>query len=289
VRIPRFWAAADGSGTGPTGERLFRHVWGWSMSSAAEALEVAQERLRSVLASVRPGQRVGGYYPRTPLREPILDELLVDGEQVLVISRNRYGAEVLNTDRVLIADVDLPDLGESSVGRRLRRLFRRDSADTDPPGEPSSVVERLATLADWARANPGLGVIVYRTASGLRVFVTGVDEPASSSSGTRILEELGADRIYRELCRAHGTFRARLTPKPWRLPGIRSPQGSWPFADGEAERRFERWLTTYDAAATAYAVCRRVATHGPPPSTLEAQIIQRHDDRTRILSQLPLA
>jgi hypothetical protein len=289
VRIPRFWAAAEGSGTGPRGEPLHRRAWGWSTSSAAEALELARERLRSTLAGIQLDTRAGRYYPRTPLREPILDELLVDGEQALAITRNRYGAEVLNTDRVLIADVDLPELGEWSGGGLLRRLFRRDKATGDVQAEPPSVLERAAAVADWARANPDVGVVVYRTASGLRVFVTGIDAPASSAHGQQVLAELGADRIYRELCRTHGTFRARLTPKPWRLPGLKAPRERWPFADDRAERRFQDWLARYDAAARGYAVCRRLATHGRAPSTLEAQIVQRHDDHTRVTARLPLA
>jgi hypothetical protein len=289
VRIPKFWAVVEGSGTGPHGERLFRRVWGWSMSSTAEALAVAQERLRSALAGLGLGVRVGGYYPRAPLREPILDEIVVDGEQILAVTRNRYGAEVLNTDRVLIADIDLPGLLAPAGGGLLRRLFRRGTPAPGPPAEPSSVVERLATLANWARGHPDLGVLVYRTASGLRVFVTGIDEPAASADGERILAELGTDPIYRELCRAHGTFRARLTPKPWRMPGITALRERWPYADGGGERRFRRWLADYEAAAAGYAVCRRLATHGPAPSPLEGQIVGLHDDRTRVLAPLPLA
>ena len=290
MRIPKFWAVAEGSGTGPRGERLFRRVWGWSMSSAAEALAVAQDRLRSALADIRREARVGGYYPRAPLREPILDEHLVDGEQAFAVTRNRYGAEVLNTDRMVIADVDMPGLEwVRAGGALLRRLFRRGPAPEGPPAEPSSVVRRLDRLAAWAAANPDLGVIVYRTASGLRIFVTGVDEPTSSARGEQILVELDTDPVYRELCRAHGTFRARLTPKPWRLPGLKAPRDRWPFADSSSEVRFQRWLADYEVAARDYAVCRRLATHGPTPSTLEAQIIELHDVRVRVSAPLPLA
>lgn len=289
MRIPRFWAVVQGSGTGPRGETLFRRAWGWSMSSTAEALDVAHAQLRSALAGIRSGTRVGGYYPRAPLREPILDELILDGEQALAVTRNRYGAEILNTDRILIADVDLPDLREQTSGSLLRRLFRRQAAQPGPRPEPPAVVERLATIAVWARANPGLGVIVYRTASGLRVFVTGVEEPASSDRGSRILAELDADPIYRELCRAHGTFRARLTPKPWRLPGLNAPRQRWPYADGDTERRFLQWLERYEAAARAYAVCRPLAHHGPALSTVDEQIVRLHDERTGARTALPLA
>jgi hypothetical protein len=260
------------------------------MSSVTEARSVAYDRLRSILANVGSGPGSGSdYYPRVPPREPILDELIVDGEQVIVVTRNRYGAEILNTDRILIADVDLPPLEEPTAGGFLRRMFRRSRAGADPLAEPAPVVERLGTLANWAQANPGLGVIVYRTASGLRVFVTGVDVAAPSAHGEHILAELGADPIYRELCRTHGTFRARLTPKPWRLPRIAAPRERWPFADAGTEGSFQRWLSAYEEAAREYAVCRRLATYGPEPSTLEVQIIRLHDEYTRVHAALPLA
>jgi hypothetical protein len=261
------------------------------MASASDALAVAQQQLREALANVRGGVRVGGYYPRKPLREPIVEEFLAyDGEQTFVVTRNRYGAEILNTDRVLIADVDLPELEGSGTFRGfLRRLFGRAPADTDPQAEPAPVVERLDRIAQWAAGNPSLGVIVYRTASGLRVFVTGVAEPATSAQGERILAELDADRIYRELCRANETFRARLTPKPWRLPGLKAPRERWPYADDGAERRFQRWLSAYEEVSREFAVCRRLAAYGPGPSALEDQIIRFHDDRTGVATALPLA
>jgi hypothetical protein len=259
------------------------------MSSAADALDVAHEQLRAALSRVGLGPRVGGYYPRTPLREPILDELIIDGEQAIAITRNRYGAEVLNTDRVLIADVDLPEMREPTTGGLLRRLFRRRPPEPAPPVEPPLVVERLAAISAWARANPGLGVTIYRTASGLRVFVTGVEDPTSSAVGGQILEQLGADPIYRELCRAHGTFRARLTPKPWRLPGMWALTENWPWGDDHTERRFQRWLARYEAAAQGYAVCRLLEAHGPAPSTFDLGIIRLHDERTGVGTSFPLA
>jgi hypothetical protein len=257
------------------------------MSSTADALAVAQDRLRTALSSVQSGER-GRYYPRTPLREPILEELTIDGEQVVIVTRNRYGAEILNTDRVLIADVDLPEL-QPPAGGVFRRFFRRSEAVDDPLVVPPVVLDRLAILATWAAANSNLGVIVYRTASGLRVFVSGIGEPATSAHGEQVLAELGADPIYRELCRTHGTFRARLTPKPWRLPRTKSPVERWPFADEATERRFQRWLDNYENAARDYAVCRRLAAHGPAASTLEEHVIRLHEDRTGASTSLPLA
>jgi len=284
MQIPRFWAVTEGSGTGPQGETRFRRVWGWSMSSVAEARAVAAERLRDALTAFRSDERAGRYYPRTPLREPILDEVILDGEQALVVTRNRYGAEVLNTDRLLIADIDLAEpLRPEGL---LRRLFRRRPAASGP--DPARVAERLDALATWAAGHPDLGVRVYRTASGLRVFVTGLAEP-TSAAGDDILAELGADPIYRELCRTHGMFRARLTPKPWRLPGMKAPAGRWPYETARAERQFQQWLNAYTSASAGYAACQLVATYGPAPSTVEHNVIQLHDSRTRAAASLPLA
>ena len=42
-----------------------------------------------------------------------------------VITRNRYGAEVLNTDAVLIADIDLPEPVRLPGQGLLGRLFGR--------------------------------------------------------------------------------------------------------------------------------------------------------------------
>jgi hypothetical protein len=256
------------------------------MSSVAEARAVAAERLRDALTAFRSDGRPGRYYPRTPLREPILDEVILDGEQALVVTRNRYGAEVLNTDRLLIADIDLVEPVQPEG--RLRRLFRRRPASPGPMADPARVAERLDALATWAAGHSDLGVRVYRTASGLRVFVTGIAEP-TSAAGDEILAELGADPIYRELCRTHGMFRARLTPKPWRLPGMKAPAGRWPYETARAERRFQQWLTAYTTASAGYAACQLVATYGLAPSPVEQRVIQLHDDRTRAQASLPLA
>jgi hypothetical protein len=51
---------------------------------------------------------------------------------VLAVTRNRDGAEVLNTNRILIADIDLPELREPTTGGLLRRLFRRSQTGSAP-------------------------------------------------------------------------------------------------------------------------------------------------------------
>ena len=76
------------------------------------------------------------YYPRTPLREEVLHEVRgADGALIGAVTRNRMGVEVLNTDVLLVADVDLPP---------QRKLFRTVQPD------PRPALERIAR---WAAAH----------------------------------------------------------------------------------------------------------------------------------------
>ncbi len=90
------------------------------------------------------------------------------------------------------------------------------------------------------------------------------------------------------MCLAQKSFRARLTPKPWRcnctLPPGRHPR------DGEAQRVFDNWLREYETAAHRHATCRYLETIGNanPLSTMR-QIVDLHDRLTRSGESLPLA
>uniref|UniRef100_UPI001C3D5E17 hypothetical protein n=1 Tax=Picosynechococcus sp. (strain ATCC 27264 / PCC 7002 / PR-6) TaxID=32049 RepID=UPI001C3D5E17 len=92
------------------------------------------------------------YYPSRRLPEELLEEVHgEDGALIAAVTRNRYGAAVLNTDALLICDVDRPpeDVGRSRprIGRAGKRpgLLSRllgggathDTARETSPGEPA--------------------------------------------------------------------------------------------------------------------------------------------------------
>jgi hypothetical protein len=303
MQIPRFWVKDEGGDVDPSGRRWHLTMWGWSSESVAEAAEVARTRLQQALEKVRRGEQLdGGYYPRLPLREEIVGVVQHDGQDVAVITRNRYGAQVLNTDRVLIADVDR-DLKPRThavdvvreVGKRLSRLFGRNvpiagQAAPEPEPERSPEQRAVAAVQEWAVRYPEYGVRTYRTAAGLRVIVTGADAPPSSELSRRLLAELGSDPLYVELCAQHDTYRARLTPKPWRA-GWRAPTVRWPYESDGARREFASWLAGYERASQDRSTCRLLATSGPEPlaGSADAAIVALHDDVTRVQADLPLA
>jgi hypothetical protein len=339
MELPQHWVTAEGFSPhlGRAGGRLT--VWGWSSQSPADAARVAEERLAQALERVAqngglpPGH---GYYPRMPLREPVLEEVEAASGAVLgVVTRNRMGCEVLCTDLLFIADVDVAELedvtarggmpvdgaggsggGGPTPGRRprtgvggfFRRLLSGDPAPTPMmPGEVvednladavpasprpggTSVAECLACEPVWefARQHPELGVRVYRTAAGLRVIVTGVAASPGSDRARALLTELGSDPLYVELCATHDSYRARLTPKPFRV-GARALPVSWPFADDAARSRYQEWVSLYDGRSSGYAVCRLVSVSGPEPGPDESRLVGLHDTRCRVGERLPLA
>jgi hypothetical protein len=50
------------------------------------------------------------------------------------------------------------------------------------------------------------------------------------------------------------SFRARLTPKPWRLD-VGQPPVKFPFETPDAEGRYRDWERTYESKAAGYATC----------------------------------
>lgn len=271
--LPKYWSQASGSAQEPGGYRYWLTPWGWSSESVADAAHVAARRLSEIAAKAARGQLLQHtYYPRTPLREQILSEGHGDdGALIAAITRNRYGAQVLNTDAVLIADVDFPRRTITQGAKLLRSLFTRGS---EPARSPEELA--LGAVTGFADSRPDLGVHVYRTAAGLRVFITGTDLPPDAPRARQILESFASDPLYIHLCAAHKTYRARLTPKPWRC-GWYSLNVDYPWQHEEASREAEAWVAGYERKAHGYAVCERIGSSGPPPSPHEAEVLRLHD------------
>lgn len=285
--FPRHWDVAEDRVQDPNGRTFRLRIWGWSTSSAGQAAIAARRRLAEVAQKVRSGQPLGqGYYHRNPLREEVLREIRsAEGDLIGLISRNSYGAEILNTDRILIADVDDPSAGRPPRrGWSLGRLFRRGR----PAPEPAPTDPALSRIEEFARARTHLGVHVYQTAAGYRVLITGVHAPPDSAYAEEILAALASDPLYARLCAVHRNYRARLTPKPWRT-GLRALTVQWPFTDPQQEQEAARWVDRYRQRSAEYTVCRLVRRASAAPSADEALLLQTHDQYVIGTPEQPLA
>jgi hypothetical protein len=90
------------------------------------------------------------------------------------------------------------------------------------------------------------------------------------------------------LCKRQKSFRARLTPKPWRM-GVPAPPGEHPRDPG-AQAAFGAWLLKYELAARGYASAQFVEAIGPALPASEARaVIDEHDRTARVTENLPLA
>ena len=217
-------------------------MWRWSDVSLADAQEQATKRAHELAEIFASGKRLDRYsYGDRPVREEIIQTLSEDA----VVTRNVYGALVLNAARAMFIDVD----GEDRIGQ----------------------------VRSWAANHRELGVRIYQTAAGLRMLVTNRTFSPKSGEATALLQAAGSDPLYVRLCQVQESFRARLTPKPWRV-GIRPSKLRWPFESSEQKAALQHWVGNYDMASQQASVCKLVETVGPTEVAPEiAPILQLHD------------
>jgi hypothetical protein len=103
------------------------------------------------------------------------------------------------------------------------------------------------------------------------------------------MQATGTDPAFAHLCLVQRSFRARLTPKPWRC-NTSLPPGQYPRLEGELQRRFASWLHEYEQASRNYATCRYLETvgNGSPKGDVR-KLLELHDRSTRCDESLPLA
>ena len=284
--FPKFWQLGEHEGFA---------CWGFSDQSNDEARERAQERARIIAERFHSGEALQRYgYPDRPMREPVLQVIpsSTRAEPAGVITRNSYGCMVLNAARLFIADVDRRPTGAGD--RRagiLRSFFGRDRIPTETECRrdlhASSLLEKVVEVV--SRASGGLA-FVYETAGGLRVILAHREMDPCSEEAGRILDFVGSDPLYLRLCRNQKSFRARLTPKPWRC-GHHGPTDRWPFLVTKSARNFEVWESEYLRRIRDYSVVRLLERVGNGEIHAEVQpLLALHDQIARAdRTDLPLA
>ena len=190
MNFPQFWAQ------GKSGDFF---CWRWSAQSIAEAQSLANQAAQQLADRFRAGNyppKHGGYYPNRPFREEVMQEIKNDaGETAAVVTRNSYGCLVLNTARVMFVDIDLPE--PKPPGGIFSRLFGKPK----PVSPVISQDEATIKVENWTRKNQEWGWRIYRTRAGLRLLATQGLVDADSEVADGVFEALGADPLYRKLCK----------------------------------------------------------------------------------------
>jgi len=280
--IQRYWAKETQVIPGKKGKPLPLVCWRWSNESQEDARRQAAAAVQSLASRFENGQPLDRYgYGIRPLREEVIQPIPgLHEKEAAVITRNAYGALVLNTERVMFADIDFPEQKASLVSG-LVRLFTNV--------KPTPEIDALKRIEDWVARYPGIALRVYRTAAGLRcLFTNQIFDPGDHST-IEMLHGLGSDPLYVSLCRDQQCFRARLTPKPWRV-GLTGRPPHYPRQDSRQEQQYAGWMSAYQMAISRFTVCRLLKQLGDPTSHPEAaRIVQVHDRIACANSSLPLA
>ena len=323
--VPTFWAEGRAQARIEDRQVTIRR-FGWSDASQADAQAMADARAVEALQRAVAGDTLPRREPKVPYNGaagvPIREEI-VARHGVHVVTRNSYGARCLNTPNVLFADIDSDDTfpawllallaaGAAALGLYLWWLGLRvgvaffvtvaaffggltvawlvhkaatGGAERRMRAARARIARFLAAHSDWA-------LRVYRTPSGLRVMVTHrpftPDDPAVSA----FFDAVRVDRVYRRMCLNQHCFRARLTPKPWRIgidAHMKPRPGVWPVNPARLPER-AAWIARYEERSHGYAACRFLEALGPPSTHIDVETVRRiHDDESRALRDLPIA
>ncbi|WP_341708860.1 hypothetical protein [Halopseudomonas sp.] len=194
---------------------------------------------------------------------------VIDRSNVVTVCR--YGAKILNTDQYTILDLD--DYPKSFWDRfgAARKMTKK---------------ERIVFKFEQAVAKlPELGCDfrIYETANGVRVIGKQYLDPAEPRS-TRIMQKINVDWLYIILSSKQRCFRARLSPKPYRL-GIKTIKVSSPLVCETDEYR--SWEQVYEAASQDVSVVHYLKSIGKDFS--RDPVVRFHDEQCNAHKRFKLA
>jgi len=106
-----------------------------------------------------------------------------------------------------------------------------------------------------------LGFIIYETFKGYRIAVTGDTFNPRDKQSKRMLRDFRSDYLYRFLCYRQNCYRARLTPKPYRI-GQRRLKMIFPNRTEEEQLEHDNWVKEYKEKSYNFMTCKKVEQYG---------------------------
>ncbi len=323
--VPQYWAEGRVQHKRPDKQITVRR-FGWSDSSEAEAQSMADGRAQEALDRILAGEKLEKREPKVayngaegvPIREEIISR---HGDAV--VTRNVYGALCLNTPNVLFVDIDIDfgpryDLGclwpflisvaaiisafvlhsiipvvvWIAVWTVLGKWVLPAMNAIHEKRSETPQVQALQKIEAFSDTHPDLHLRVYETPAGFRVLVMNdVFDPTADETGA-IFKRLSTDPMYVLMCQRQRCFRARVSPKPWRIgisKHLRPRPGVWPIKPERLPIR-QKWVAAYEARSEAFASCRFVKTLGSTAVHPDAESVRAvHDALAKVDSGMPIA
>jgi len=240
---------------------------GGSNNSKFDAERSARKRLEAVQRRIDGKEEEIEEY-RVEIKEEVITEL----DSKNVVTRNRYGALVLNSEQTMFIDIDQPPFS-------LLNLFLFWK-------KKGTAKERiLDMIRKKAKNYPRLDFRVYETQKGVRVIVTGQDFDGASKEAQNLMRQFNSDHLYSLLCAKQECFRARLTPKPYRMK-CKTRKIVFPRDTIQENIEHDAWVAQYESHSTRFATCKFLENVG---SASETRLVRYHDELTKAHSSLKLA
>lgn len=323
--VPQYWAEARRQHRA-SGRQVTVRRFGWSDISPEDAQAQAESRADDALAQILSGVKLPRREPRTAYNGAVgvpIREAIVARYDEVIITRNAYGARCLNTPNVFFADIDYqlkPSFRQSciifvacvAVAALLtwyvghigilvtallaavvlwlvisRCLFAWQQL---VGGGPEKIARRR--VEQFIGRHPEWHVRLYRTPAGLRILAMHQTFDPADPVTQEVFQELGTDPIYALMCANQRCFRARVSPKPWRVgieSHIRPRRATWPFPP-ERMVQYNRWIENYEGVARDFAACVYVDSLGSTATDPAAELVRElHDELCRATSALPIA
>jgi len=246
-------------------------AYGGSNVSREEAIKDAQRKLGNV---VKKAERalLGKYDVDKEYEADIREEIIERLDAENIITRNRYGALVLNSTSLVFIDIDQvrPRFWESIWGPKKDNKTR--------------ILEKIERTV---RKDPytSLGIRVYETFQGYRLMITNADLEPRGIGTVEMMKNFGVDLLYLNLCIKQNCYRARLTPKPQRI-NLKYLRMKFPELTAEEAQLKMDWIAQYEANSKPFATCRLVKKYG---RNRTSRIIDFHDRVSGVATSNPLA
>jgi hypothetical protein len=221
--------------------------------SKSDARDQARKQSKLIENRISNGNSEEEY--EVPIKEHVLE--VIDDSNIVTVCR--YGAKILNTTQYTFLDLD---------------DYPTDFWDFFKPVNKMAKKERIVfKFLEKVKKYPEVGddFRIYETNKGIRVIGKKYLNP-SDHVYISLMKKFAVDWLYVLMSKRQSCFRARLTPKPYRMR-IKTIKISSPM-DCEMQE-YSEWSKIYEAASRNYAVVKHIKSVGKDFSN--ESVIKLHD------------
>ncbi|GLS25353.1 hypothetical protein [Marinibactrum halimedae] len=310
--IPLYWAEHTQTET-VQGKSYTLKRYGWSNTSQEAAQDHAKQRMEEAFSQLKVNGKIHRSDPKVayngaeglPIREEIIERI-----DDAIITRNSYGALCLNTPDIFIADIDFSHtppfwihsavtllliISTVSLGVFLQTSWVyffglvitfvispmiSTAIANATVNKPKNLIHKsLSNFNAAIKKNPQANFRIYRTPNGLRAIATHIRMNPRDDKTLALMELLKADPVYQRMCKNQNCFRARISPKPWRIGMQRiHPNGVWPVNEEKQSARKE-WVKEYERKSEEFSSCHFLQDIGSGKVGRDIQsVIDFHDE-----------